>query len=448
MSEQRRYRGLLIGNATYVRDPHALPAIDGPLTDIEELSLALTDPEVGLFNPADLAALANCGIQELRERVDELFTTASREDVLLLYYSGHGQLDERGTLYLGATDTRTGALRATALSAIEINNIIDGSPAGTTILILDCCYSGAFKSTAPALLAEGRGRYVLTSSRSTQLTQAAIGFGHPSPFTQRLVQVLRTVQPTGSSQYLTLSETYQHVHDRMTVDTVITPQLNFRGEGDVAIARRQTQSDLEPPRKGEEAREPQSFPAAVEPGAPVSDSTLDEGKKRGSRRFLPWVGSVFTAAVVVWSSYLGWKSMEGEKWIDKSQLVVMPPLVFFAIVRLDFDYRRRGISLPRYSYILSSIVVSLGPLLYAWQVTDGRGLLVKAYGVAMLLMPISFVPYLFRGMVVDILCPELHPDVKRMIQAKRREAFISEKRDAEEAYLADSLRRYREIEEE
>jgi hypothetical protein len=107
MGERRRYRGLLIGNATFPRDPHALPDLYGPGVDIEQLKQALTDDRVGLFRTEDLQHLPDHGIQDIRERAEELFTTAAREDVLLLYYSGHGQLDERGTLYLCAKDTST-----------------------------------------------------------------------------------------------------------------------------------------------------------------------------------------------------------------------------------------------------------------------------------------------------------------------------------------------------
>ncbi|MCB5905889.1 caspase, EACC1-associated type [Streptomyces pinistramenti] len=249
MAESRRYRGLLIGNATFPRDPHALPALDGPLDDIAQLRQVLTDPQVGLFDSADLEALPDHGVQDLREKVDELFTTATRGDVLLLYYSGHGQLDERGTLYLCANDTRTAGLRATALSAIEINNIIEGSPASSTVIILDCCYSGAFKGTAAAPVA-GRGRYVLTSSRSTQLARAADRPGHPSPFTGQLVRALRTAQPGKAAEHLTVVEVYRQVHHWMTEDATIAPQLRFAGEGDVALARRPPppQKKSEPPR--------------------------------------------------------------------------------------------------------------------------------------------------------------------------------------------------------
>ena len=67
MTESRRYRGLLIGNADSPRDPHALPALNGPLTDIVELRQALADAQVGLFDSAGLDV--EIGRASCRERV-------------------------------------------------------------------------------------------------------------------------------------------------------------------------------------------------------------------------------------------------------------------------------------------------------------------------------------------------------------------------------------------
>ncbi|MGP3927246.1 caspase family protein [Streptomyces sp. 8N616] len=237
MTADPRYRGLLIGNATFPRDPHTLLDLRGPLVDIEELAQALTDDRVGLFSSDNVQRLPDKKVQELREHLNKFFTAAVREDVLLLYYSGHGRLDERNRLYLCASDTTVDLPYATALSAAEINNMIDGSAAATVIIVLDCCHSGAWKSDADlATAVKGKGRYVLASNRSTQLARAADVEGQPSPFTGMLVRGLRHAETTG---YLTVSELYRHVHRWMTKDTRRTPQLKMVGEGDVVIARRE-----------------------------------------------------------------------------------------------------------------------------------------------------------------------------------------------------------------
>ncbi|WP_406358586.1 caspase family protein [Streptomyces sp. NBC_00658] len=288
----RRYRALLIGNAVFPRDPHGLPALDGPLTDIEFLQQALTDHEVGLFVPHDVDLRPDCSVQQLRERIDAFYSSAKREDVLLLYYSGHGELDIQGTLYLCAHDSKSSSLRSTALSSIEINNMIDGSAAATTIVMLDCCHSGAFKG-GPKAPTAGRGRYVLTSNRHTQLARAAAQPGHPSPFTGLLALGLRRAPSEG---HLSVTGLYNQVHTWMTSqDPTLVPQLRIAGEGEVIIARRgPTQPFTMPPGPefsgaGPSQRVPELFDRAVR----IADS-IDDPEERAAAYIMvgqtaPWL---------------------------------------------------------------------------------------------------------------------------------------------------------------
>ncbi|MGH3869034.1 MAG: caspase family protein [Pseudonocardiaceae bacterium] len=252
-----RYRGLLLGNSTFPRDPHGLAELEGPRADIEALRQALTDPEVGLFDPGDVVPLPDRTVQQLRERLDEFFSTAVRDEVLLLYYSGHGELDTRNTLYLCAQDTRSDILPATALSALEINNMVEGSAAGTIVIVLDCCHSGAFRGGKLTIPVAGRGRYVLTSNRSSQLARDAARPGQPSPFTGLLVHGLRHAPAQG---HLTVTELYRQVHRWMTAGTTLAPQLRITGEGEVIIARR---ANLPPPQPPEPPIEPIPVPGSL-----------------------------------------------------------------------------------------------------------------------------------------------------------------------------------------
>jgi Concanavalin A-like lectin/glucanases superfamily/Caspase domain len=235
MAAQRRYRAMLVGNANFPDDRTELPPLNGPLVDIDWLGEALTDSEVGLFLPQDVQSLPDCGVQELREQLETFFAAASREDVLLFYYSGHGLLDLNNRLYLCARDTKTRILRSTALQADFINDLISECAAMSTIIVLDCCHSGAFKGAHLGALMAGKGRYVLASSRSTQLALDTIKNGHPSPFTKQLVRGLRDAV---SEELLTVTELYRQVHNWITEASGPTPQLRFWGEGDVIIARR------------------------------------------------------------------------------------------------------------------------------------------------------------------------------------------------------------------
>src|SRR5262249_28236990 len=140
-----------------------------------------------------------------RRRLATFFANRDRDDLLLLHFSGHGVKDARGRLYLAAADTDIAALSATAVPASFVNDLIDETQSRRVVLILDCCYAGAFaRGAAPRAddtvhVSEefaGSGRVVLTASSATEysfeggdITRDA---GRPSVFTGALVEGLAT----------------------------------------------------------------------------------------------------------------------------------------------------------------------------------------------------------------------------------------------------------------
>jgi N-acetylneuraminic acid mutarotase len=239
MTVQPRYRALLIGNSTFPFDNQNLQTLVGPVNDIAQLRSALTDRAAGLFQPDNVTLVAERTASEIRLELETFFHAASREERLLLYYSGHGLLNYRSQLYLSARDTRTDRLVATAVSASDISAMIDDSAAATTIIVLDCCHSGAFKGgDYPAAFA-GDGRFVLTSCRSGELANDAARVNQTSMFTQHLVEGLTSKAPDRDGDgYVGLSELYAYVHDCLVSEGRQIPQQRFTGGGDVAIARR------------------------------------------------------------------------------------------------------------------------------------------------------------------------------------------------------------------
>ena len=237
-----RYRAFLIGNTFYPEDPHNLQRLEGPINDITLLRAALEDPEVGMFAPGAVTLRSDHTSHELLSALDEFFR-AGREEVVLLYYSGHGRLDETNTLYLCTRDTKTDRLLSTAVSSRRINEFIESSSAARTIIILDCCHSGAFKSGDIAGPVAGNGRYVLTSCRAKELANDASVANHASMFTEQVVAGIRgaaTSRPT--ADHLTIEELHVYVRDRLLEQGRQRPQFITSGEGGLAIARRRTTS--------------------------------------------------------------------------------------------------------------------------------------------------------------------------------------------------------------
>lgn len=75
--------------------------------------------------------------------IEQMFNEAEHNDSLLVYFSGHGELDRQNDLCLLFRNTRMDRLLATSLNYSMIKKCIKASRCKTIIIILDCCYSGA-----------------------------------------------------------------------------------------------------------------------------------------------------------------------------------------------------------------------------------------------------------------------------------------------------------------
>lgn len=176
---------LLIGVSEYpLSDLTSLPAA---AKDIEAMQRVLLNPRLGGFLRAD--TLINYSTQEIRSAIEECFEEREPGDLILLYYSGHGIKDEDGKLFFAAHDTKVQnrkLRKASASADYDIYEAMNQSRAKQQIIILDCCFSGAFDpnripksdiTTTEINLRslDASGRVVLSSSSSTEYS-----FGDPS----------------------------------------------------------------------------------------------------------------------------------------------------------------------------------------------------------------------------------------------------------------------------
>jgi caspase domain-containing protein len=233
-----RYRALLIGNSTYPADEHNLQTLKGPVKDIAVLNRALSDRDTGLFADVDVTLLPEATSTRAVRALGTFFTTADRDDVLLVYFSGHGKLDQMGRLHLCMNDTQTTDLLSTAVSSVRINEFAEASRARNVVIILDCCYAGAFRGGEFGEAVAGPGRYVMTSCRGTQLANDATVDNGTSFFTQHLVEGLLDAADQDSDGYVSFSDVYAYVDRRLREDGKQIPQRRVDGDGDLRLARR------------------------------------------------------------------------------------------------------------------------------------------------------------------------------------------------------------------
>ncbi len=206
---------LLVGCCSY-EDPESFTPLPAPARDVEKLRPVLEDPAIGGFT---VDTLLNEPSQAVRDRIVEFFDNRKPDDLLLLYFSCHGILDLKGQLYFGAANTTRDALAANGVSARWVKEQMDDSRSQRIVLLLDCCYSGAFPNgltrggtDVKEILEQqlgGHGRVVITASR--KMEQA-----HESVFTDAVVQGLDTgaADLDGDGQ-ISVYELFQYVYDQV-----------------------------------------------------------------------------------------------------------------------------------------------------------------------------------------------------------------------------------------
>ncbi len=239
------YRALLIANSTFPRDRDNLPELEGPRNDPAVLRDVLCDDAVGLFASDNIRLVTEREMSEIMAEVEDFLASASARDTLLLYYSGHGVLDETNELYFCARDTRTTRLASSAVGASWVSSRIDRSAAGATVILLDCCHAGAFKGGAVAPPLAGAGRFVVSSVRASELASDTDARNHASIFTSTMADGLRHgVEDLDHDGFVKLTDLYNYVYAKLSTTGRQLPQKRFSGTGDVPMALRPKTREL------------------------------------------------------------------------------------------------------------------------------------------------------------------------------------------------------------
>ena len=162
---------LLIGVSKY---GEGIPSLSAPINDIAAMKRVLENPNMGGFD--QVKKLENPDPTAMRLAVQQTFANCRKDDLVLLFFSGHGITDDNNKLYLATKGTSKDFYKATSVPASFIQDVSLESYAKRQAIVLDCCYSGAFaegwqaKSVGLDLKRElgGEGRVVLTSSTAYQ----------------------------------------------------------------------------------------------------------------------------------------------------------------------------------------------------------------------------------------------------------------------------------------
>jgi hypothetical protein len=239
---------LVVSTTTYT-DP-AFRQLRAPARDATDLGELLADPSVGGFV---VTSLVDAMAQEVRLAIEEFLSERRPDDLLVVYLFCHGLVDARRRLYFAAKDTRKNRLAATGVEAQWLLDQLEDCRAKQQVVILDCCFSGAFAHSAKGdtdlglgerFHGQGRGRVVLTASRASEYSfegEPVPGSAMPgSVFTSALVAGIRSgAADADNDGWISVDDAYTYAFDQVRVtDAEQTPQRWLYGaEGTILLAR-------------------------------------------------------------------------------------------------------------------------------------------------------------------------------------------------------------------
>jgi len=244
---------LLIGVSEFA--DARLARLNAPTNDVIALRSILQDSSRGSFDTVEFSV--NEDFLAVRDHLSRFFHDRAPDDLLLLYYSGHGILGRGNRLFLATAGSNLDTPRDRSVSAKEIRDFIEDCRAERQIVVLDCCHSGAFAEhakaaiPAPAVTSEtfsgsDAGLYVLTAADALQFAwdgaelragnEAATEF---SRFTSWLIDGLEKGEAAPEDEQITMDALYRYLHRRARSEgAASTPQRFVQGGvGDLVISQ-------------------------------------------------------------------------------------------------------------------------------------------------------------------------------------------------------------------
>jgi formylglycine-generating enzyme required for sulfatase activity len=236
---------ILIASSEYSPES-GLARLRCPENDVRAMDEVLCSPDFGRFT--ETFVFRNASSDEIRPRLNSILANAGKDDLVLIYFSGHGKLNRLGHLCLATANTDSNALEATSIRAATIKSYFDLSYSRRKILLLDCCYSGAagdeFASTRGGIdgelrsMSEGEGTFIMTASSSVQTAVEKEGDQY-GLFTKHLVRGIRSGEADRNEDgFVDMQELYDYVHAKVREEGAQEPmQWGQNVKGKLIVSR-------------------------------------------------------------------------------------------------------------------------------------------------------------------------------------------------------------------
>jgi|GEM_PF-952074 len=248
---------------------HALIISAGAYQDAEKLKpLKKTTADANglaeVLRRADFSVvtLIDKNFREVNTTVLKFYRKREADDLLLLYFCGHGVRNVDGHLYLALVDSEFEALEASALDCKALRTYMNNSRSKQQLLILDCCYSGAFDdarngavnfnladlapdSNANFDVGKQEGRFVLTATDKNSLALEKAETAPASPyslFTQSVIDGFSSKTTRDAAGNITVHKLRKYTQQKVEKlsDGKQSPQLiSYVGDGDLLLVKSQ-----------------------------------------------------------------------------------------------------------------------------------------------------------------------------------------------------------------
>ncbi|MCY7323671.1 MAG: caspase family protein [Phormidesmis sp. CAN_BIN36] len=262
---------LLVG-VNHYQDSH-LPSLQYPALDCQGLADALTEATQE-FPQREICIHHDFGVNvpqlaSVRQTLQQMVTDAQPQDTVLVYFSGHGVLDDRTQqAVLCLADTQKDRLLETGFAVAELLNLLGQCAARQQVIWLDACHSGGMtlrsargqsilsNPTAQMMnvlgqrAAQSQGFYALLSCDRAQQSWEFPELGH-GVFTYFLMRGLRgeaadaqgTIEADGLYKYV-YHQTLQYIDKTNQQLRLINQQKRSRGD-----TRLQTEYPMQTPKR-------------------------------------------------------------------------------------------------------------------------------------------------------------------------------------------------------
>ncbi|MTJ53028.1 SUMF1/EgtB/PvdOfamily nonheme iron enzyme [Anabaena sp. UHCC 0253] len=244
---------LLIGVSEYQLEFTPLPTT---VKDVEAIKQVLINREMGDFAAENVTVLKNPQKLDMDKAIHDLYDNRQKDDLLLLYFSGHGLINDEGNFYFSTSSTKkNGAsfLSYLAVAATYVHDCMKKSKSKYKVVILDSCFSGAFPQGMTARYGGtinikqhlgGQGTAILTASTSTQYAYEEEGseFGI---YTRYLVEGIKTgAADKDGDGLISIDELHEYVSSKVQeVAPAMTPKIYPVEEGHRIILAKSPKDD-------------------------------------------------------------------------------------------------------------------------------------------------------------------------------------------------------------